>query len=684
MLQPSSVIRMSPTVNIIYSSVDTSIKFLFINCIGAWFKFLSKSGGRITVKNLQDGNEGAYFSVYDDSCSNLVKGGNEKDFYFYARKSAVYRIYATGNFVLGRNGDDYDCHSAELIESFPFNYKGTTQGYPYIYSECTGNDAQGMWFKLVGNGKNYFISLSETQEVNSWESLIIAVFGTCSSGVPGNCLDSIKSTDPLGATLILNAEKGSTYNIFVGVHSLDIGLNFTLSVVLYDSDDNSQCEAGTLVPKLPYSFSGTTRNKDISNISCHGELERKGVWFNYKNMDLKNLTGKTVLVSTCDHRMNMLKADIEIYQGCESDLCMATGPYDSRLGCTSVIFNAKFGVKYDIFVTSTDMNDTGDYYHVDFLELDSDSHENRSSPARCSSLPCAILGHTIGAKYTMDKCNNEYRPGYWVRVFGTGKPLYATTKGEKTSYPTSISVYLLNPSTSCLAKSNYSSSIHTSVTWNTIVGIPYDIFISGNNATTGIFTLKISEAAPPKNSNCIGPHLMRDIPSSEYSSTIFTNYTTSECRPGNPRKGTWYLVPGNSHYIRASTCDIMTDFGTRIEVYTGCDSEGIGGVMCVETTRDGSCGSKDIVVFRASRGKHYWIFVTASEDSESDSGFFSLRVIPENYFFELTKPITYYVFIGYLIIFALFSFIGIITALVTFIYAKVRRSRNGYLKVVKM
>lgn len=653
--------------------------------LGTWFKFLPKSGGRVTVKSLHDGNEEAYFSVYDDKCTKLIKGDSGKFFYFDVKKDVEYRIFATGKFSL-KGEDDYDCLKAEQIESFPYTYKGSTYGYPFIVSDCTGGDAQGLWFKLVGNGKKFFISMSEKGS-STWDT-IISVFENCFGGVPVTCLDHITSIDPLGSMMILDAKKGSTYTIFAGTHSPDVGINFTLSIVMYDSEDNSQCENGTMVPRLPYSFSGTTINKRLSSKNCYGGIHRKGAWFRYTNTDIQNMSRQMVLISTCDHSMNMLKADIEVFQGCKNETCVTLGPYDDRVGCTSAIINAEPLEEYNIFITSTDLSDPGDYYHIDFLKLDSDSHGNCLSPAWCKNLPCAILGHTIEARYSWDECSGDTLQGYWAVVAGTGKRMYATTRGEKTSYPTSISVYPhcpnLTSSTPCLAHSESSSTVHTSVTWDTIPNRLYFIFVSGNNGTTGIFTLKISEAEPPVNAKCLTPNFMHEIPSTKYSSTVFANYSDSECLPGIKRKGTWHVVPGKSHYIRASTCDTMTDFGTKIEVYTGCDSERTGGTTCVETIRDGSCGSKDIVTFRASRNKLYWIFVTASEDSDSDSGFYSLQLTTEEYFFELTKPIIYYVFIVFFIVYALFSCIGFVTAIVAFIYANLKKGRDGYLRVVKL
>ena len=656
---------------------------------GVWFKFAPKSEGQVTIKSLQSRNEETYFSVHDESCLKPIINteNNEKVLSFYALKNEEYRIFATGEFVISSSSYTY-CSAPILIDSFPYDFSGKTSGYPYMVSECTGKTAQGMWFKIVGNGGKVFISLIEASHVPR-QGTLLEVYEQCNGTRPGSCIKSVERFDDLGSMIVLDAKIESAYYIFAGSTAKNIsGIEFRLTAILYDSFDNSQCRNGTIVPKLPCGFSGTTIDKSYSSITCEVGVfcPRKGAWFHYVHDEEEE---RMISVSTCNHRLNKLKAVIEVYPSCDLNYCVAIGSYETSVGCSRVAFNAVHGREYNIYVTADEYSDPGDYYYVDFAYVGAQPHENCSAFEFISSFPTAIVGHTKESAPSWDECSGENRSGYWVGVVGNGKTYHVTTNGDQTDFETSLSLYSSCPNVSstspCIAHSESKETIYANLSWKTENGQSYFIFVSGRKGYTGIFSLKVYDSGVPENSMCIAPSLIHEFPSTKYASLAYANYSDSGCYRGKPRRGLWYLVPGQNRYVYVSTCDSMTDFKTKIEVYLGCSDRRDGGVVCVTPHREESysCGFRDVISFRANKGTYYWIYVTTAENAKIEAGFYALTVTMGDYFFELSKPVFIYVIDGLGALFIFFSCIGFITAVITLICACVRKNNDGYLEIVR-
>lgn len=639
----------------------------------------------VSIDKSQSENECMFFAVYDSSCSKLVLDSNEKVASFHANKFEEYHIYSNVGIVL--NWREYeDCSCAKEVESFPFSYKGNTNGYPYVEGECTDQVAQGIWFKFAGNGKKIFISLIENYVGDKWGALL-EVYKSCRFTYAGTCVNTVESYDDLGSMIILDTTSDDTYYVFAGSRKPGSGgINFTLTMFLYDTNDNSRCEQGTVIPKLPYSFSGTTLDKSYSNLTCREGVyeQRKGSWFRYVH---KMIEPQMVSVSTCNRGMNMLNAKIEVYQNCSENVCVAEENYTTRIKCSMAIFKAYPKHEYNIYITAEDASSPGDYYHVDFSYMSVKPQENCSRITEYKLLPFAMMGYTIGSSPSWDECSGEYRQGYWVLVIGNGKPYYATTRGDQTIFETSISVYdhcpnrTKNPT--CIAHNESDGdSLDTSVMWETKNKHLYYIFVSGRNGTTGIFTLKVFEAYTPVNSKCLTPISVSKASYKTYASTMYSNYTSTSCTSNVTRKGVWYSIYGGSNWVHLSTCDPMTDFSTAIEVYVGCNIDENKGAGCVPVRRDGSCDSKDVVSFRGLKNTYYWVYVTARENAEPRDGFFVLNVTSGAHFHVFDKPIIFYVSMGYLILFGFFSCIGLIVAIISLVFGCIRRSRVGYLKIV--
>jgi hypothetical protein len=77
----------------------------------------------------------------------------------------------------------------------------------------------------------------------------------------------------------------------------------------------------------------------------------------------------------------------------------------------------------------------------------------------------------------------------------------------------------------------------------------------------------------------------------------------------NNSPGVWYRVTGNDHRLTATTCNDVTNFDTRLSVFTGaCD-----GLICVSANDDDAAcpsgGVRSSVTWNADMGVDYWILV---------------------------------------------------------------------------
>lgn len=655
-------------------------RHLYIKNIGAWFKFIPNGSGSVSVRSFKNENENSFFAVYDETCSELISDGNENEISFYANKFIEYHVYATVDFVINLN--EYEnCSGANEIRALPFSYEGSTVGYPSIDSGCVNKKVRGMWFKINGNNGKIFITLTRTSSTASRLGISLEVYEQCNSAQPETCIDYIDSIDDL-RSMILNTSSKNTYYIFAGSPASNSdGLNFTLSVTLYDEE----CERGTLITKFPCSFSGNTAYKNESMRTCLDGLytARKGAWFHYVHDEVEE---KMISVSTCNRETNKIKARIEVYPSCNENRCLVKGYYDTRINCSVAIFRADPGEEYNVFVTDEEMSVTGEYF-VDFFNMSAQNYSECSRPDVHNTLPFAMIDNTMLSSLSWDECSNEYRQGYWISVYGNGKTFYATTRGAQTNFKTSISVYSGCPNETkrshCIDYSeSEGDSFETNISWKTNYMHPYYIFVSGPKGASGIFTLKVFEAEASEGLKCITPIPIFKTQPIRYASTVYASYSNSSCNPKTLRKGVWFLVSGDNRWIHLSTCDTMTDFKTKIEVYLVCNGRENSGIACVRTENDGSCGSKDVVSFRGGKNTNYWVFVTAREGAVPETGFFSLNISSGEHFLDLDKPVFFYIIIGYSSLFAFFSCIGFVTALVVLIVACVRRNRISYLKIV--
>ena len=89
--------------------------------------------------------------------------------------------------------------------------------------------------------------------------------------------------------------------------------------------------------------------------------------------------------------------------------------------------------------------------------------------------------------------------GLWYLVTGTGNKINAHTCNEQTDYDTRIEVYssCSNATSACLAYNDDSSSCGTmsSVSWQSVDGTYYWVFVTGYGANTGVFVLDIVEGS---------------------------------------------------------------------------------------------------------------------------------------------------------------------------------------------
>jgi len=287
-----------------------------------------------------------------------------------------------------------------------------------------------------------------------------------------------------------------------------------------------------------------------------------------------------------------------------------------------------------MFVTAEDPKDEGGYFHVDFYEEAVNEHgscENAWFINR-GQLPWRVEDNTMLSNASFSSCDNKTMKGVWVAVIGTGTKLVATTCDSHTGYDTVLELFNHCPTGTEPGEERYCLKVNddnpscgrsSEIEWASTPGAYYWIFVTGFAGSSGIFVLNVYEKASMINAQCNTAVGIRNLPYYDYGLTTYSDLANASCKR-NPRKGNWYEIIGNDHWITLSTCNDETDFATEIEVYLACSDK--GGEICVNHNHDTHCAPKTEITFAAMKGELFYIFVTGVDDAVMSEGFFGLTV----------------------------------------------------------
>jgi len=163
------------------------------------------------------------------------------------------------------------------------------------------------------------------------------------------------------------------------------------------------------------------------------------------------------------------------------------------------------------------------------------------------------------------------------------------------------------------------------IEWATQPGAYYWLFVTGFASTTGTFVLKLYEKVSMINAKCNTAVGIRNLPYYDYGLTTYCDMSNASCT-NHARKGNWYEIVGNDHWITVSTCNIETDYATEIEIYLSCSEDG-SGEICVNHNHDYKCSPKTEVTFAAMKNQLFYILITGVDEAVMSEGFFGMNVV---------------------------------------------------------
>lgn len=120
---------------------------------------------------------------------------------------------------------------------------------------------------------------------------------------------------------------------------------------------------------------------------------------------------------------------------------------------------------------------------------------------------------------------------------------------------------------------------------------------------------------PPANDECEFAQAIA-VPSSTAGYTFFATDDSSAPECGLPitSPGVWYTVVGTGGTLTASTCDVGTDFDTKLHVYCGsCPFD----LVCIAANDDGpsQCATASEATWCSEDGRTYYILVTGFQEN---------------------------------------------------------------------
>jgi len=523
------------------------------------------------------------------------------------------------------------CYEPIVITAVPFYYNGQTDYLNSTFSECRNvTNTHAVYFRLQGmNRKIVATTCTSSSTVND---SVIDVYAQCNTeanspteGAGEICVASNDDYCGLGAQVVFNTYSGAYY-IAVSAASPSLeGVYFSLAVLPYEETKNSQCWYAEEIENLPDILTGNTTSYDTCTQSCDGSrTPRRGGWWRYTHYG----DSKTITASTCN-QFNELEAHLEIYRDCNEMGCVQQGhPKD---GCTKATFVAENGKTYNVFVTAENPSDAG-YFHVDFYEETVNSHSTCENAlfVQQGSLPIRVEENTMLSEKSYSSCENVTKKGVWVRVIGTGNKMVASTCDSHTGYDTVLELYDHCPEPNETRRScvminddNPSCGRSSEIEWKSNSGQVYWIFVTGFGGSSGIFVLNVYEKASMINAQCQTAVGIRSLPYYDYGLTTYCDLSNASCKK-TARKGNWYEIVGNDHWLTVSTCNSETDFATEVEVYLACSDE--GGEICVNHNHDTRCSPKTEITFAAMKDQLFYIFVTGVDEAVMSEGFFGLSV----------------------------------------------------------
>ena len=369
---------------------------------------------------------------------------------------------------------------------------------------------------------------------------------------------------------------------FKGILVLLISAGFSVKA-FSQTPSNDQC-TGAIPVVAGNSYVGTTVGATSIGDSvlgyCFGTPTSAGVWYVFAG------DGTVLTASLNDTLINnaMLWVYTSSTNACGGTFSCAGGNYTTNYYS---IISTVVGINYYIFVECAYTPSTFTLSISNSIPLVNDQCSG-AIPVVCGS---SYPGTTIGATSTGDPVSScgpaITSPGVWYSFAGTGPTVVASTCAY-IGFDSEIHVYTgaCGGPYTCITGNDDWCFLASSVTFNTVVGTTYWIFVNGWASNMGNFTLTITCYPPPVNDDCSGaitlfPDTVCNAVAGYTALATQTLPADTACAGAMVANDVWYS------FVAASTTQIITVTNTGIlsqiqsnlafEVYsTACGANSLG------------------------------------------------------------------------------------------------------------
>lgn len=628
---------------------------------GVWYEF-DGDGSTVTASTCNRADFDTKIGVFSGSCGDLVcEDGNDdgdgcagftSEITFTSVPGTTYYIFVTGflgdfgDFELSitcetpaTNDDACDADALALGVTTPFDLTGTSaqagEPSPGAGTGASSCDSQDGWcsFETDVDASVWYTFVAPENgcvdiELTGGDSQL-AVWSVDDCGDFGSYVEVAANDDGgdglAGALFNLSLEPGETY--YVQVDDFGGGPTFASGDITVSESD------GCVVPPPPAAacgdapqvfcgdkISGDTRLGSVNTLSCGPGASNnlglaKGLWYAFEGNNTE------ITLSTC---FPILDFDIKlgVFAGpCEALTCVGVSSNLGAAACTflsgradEMSFLAFQGTTYYIYVTG--INGAAGFFEMS-LECGAPVNDEcvGALPVACGE---TVSGSTATASDNSGDfiaCDESYDdgPGVWYQIVAPADGTLTASTCNQADFDTKLHVFegacgVL----SCVAGNDDGpgcGGFTSEVTWPTLEGLTYYVYVSGFLGDSGDFDLTIDGDCGDEPPVCFEAEevFCGDVVSGstvgEPTLDLETCGTTLNTGPG-----VWYSFVGTGDVVTASTCN-SASYDTKIGIFTGCN---IDDFECVAGNDDGTgcAGFTSEVEFLGEDGVTYYIYVT--------------------------------------------------------------------------
>ncbi|MFK7968902.1 MAG: dockerin type I domain-containing protein [Bacteroidia bacterium] len=384
-------------------------------------------------------------------------------------------------------------------------------------------------------------------------------------------------------------------------------VTFLVSLV-WAQPANDLCNAATVIA-CGANISASTNSATFDKADlCGTNNTAPGIWYKFVG------TGDYITLSTCNAGTDF-DSKISVFEGSCTALTCITGN-DDDANCTTSArasttgFFSTLNKDYYILVHGF-ARATGNFDLTLVCGLPPVPPVNDVCSG-ASNVSCGTIlnGSTVGA--TVDagiNCNTPAtEPGVWYTFVGNGDRYLVSVC--QANYDTRISLFAGScTGLTCVTANDDFCGIQSLSIIRSVPNTRYYILVHGSNGATGDFTLDLQCESSPINDDCVQAAPITCGASVQGSTAGGSVDNTPLCNGmSQSSPGVWYSFTGNGDMASLSTCSFLTNFDTRLSVFTGsCTS-----LQCMLENDDEACflGSRfSEASFLTTAGETYYVMV---------------------------------------------------------------------------